>query len=80
MGKRPWLTDEVIRECYTDPYAEFSAWQRWFRETVVEILPEYDDPILDKLTALQRSYLFNVMIRLADGVFTAESRGHDADA
>jgi hypothetical protein len=67
MNKRPWLTDAVIRESETNPYAEYSAWESWFYANYDDFLPDEEDSISDSLNVTQMAYLFNLMGRLADG-------------
>jgi hypothetical protein len=67
MNRRPWVTDAVIRESETNPYAEYSAWESWFYRNYDDLLPDGEEPVSDSLSVTQKAYLFNLMGRLADG-------------
>jgi hypothetical protein len=67
MSVRPWLTDAVIHESETNPYAEYSAWESWFHTNYDCLLPDGEDLVSDNLSVTQKAYLFNMMARLADG-------------
>jgi hypothetical protein len=67
MNARPWLTDAVIRESETNPYAEYSAWESWFYDNYDCLLPDGEDLVSDNLSVTQKAYLFNLFGRVADG-------------
>lgn len=55
---RPWHPTPGDHE-EQGPYADYTAFKRWFCEFIDDALPEHEDYILDALTLGQTAILYN---------------------
>ena len=71
---RPWKAtpEEEDRD---GVYCDYSAYERWFVETIDETLPDYADLIWDNMTTTQQLHLYVKLAQEFDKVHPAAPGG-----